>query len=376
MTTSSPSEGAHFARLAVPTQSLLIRVDANAEIGIGHVMRCLALAQAWRDAGGSVTFALVVGVNELESRLRSEGAEVVKISGEAAGPEDAAQTAEFCKRHRVKWLVLDGYHFSPEYRESVNTGTSRLLLVDDHGARAPYKCDIVLNPNPYALKAMYPQRGEQTCFLVGPHYILLRREFGDFSRRNHRIATTPNRILITFGGSDPHNVTLKVLEALQEISDPRLDITVVAGASNPHGPSLRDAIAKSSHVTRLLSNVDNMPEVISQADLAISAGGGTCCELAFMKVPMFLITMAKNHEQSVEAWGRARAALAGGWFDTLEREALAAKLRSLIGDSKLRRELVENASRMVDGRGAQRVVETMYQMRREDNSSPSSAGPE
>lgn len=376
MTTSSPSERALFGRIAIPTGSLLIRADANAEIGIGHVMRCLALAQAWRDAGGSVTFALAAGVKELEPRLCSEGAAVVEISGEPAGAEDATETSEFCMRHRAKWLVLDGYHFSREYRESVKIGTTRLLLVDDHGERAPYNCDVVLNPNPYALDAMYPRRGEQTCFLVGPHYALLRREFGDFPGRNHRIATTANRILITFGGSDPHNVTLHVLETLQEISSVRLDITVVVGASNPHLPSLREAVAKSSHVTKLLSNVDNMPEVISHADLAISAGGGTCYELAFMKVPMFLITMAKNHEQSVEAWGRAKAALAGGWFDTLEEKSLAATLRSLIGDSKLRGELVENASRMVDGRGAQRIVETMYRMHREDSSSPSWAGRE
>jgi spore coat polysaccharide biosynthesis predicted glycosyltransferase SpsG len=105
-----------------------------------------------------------------------------------------------------------------------------------------------------------------------------------------------------------------------------------------------------------------MPQVISHAELAISAGGGTCYELAFMKVPMFLITMARNHERTVEAYGWAKAAVAAGWFHALERKSLAASLRGLIGDSTLRRELVKNARRMVDGRGAQRVVEAMYSM--------------
>jgi UDP-2,4-diacetamido-2,4,6-trideoxy-beta-L-altropyranose hydrolase len=341
------------------TETLLIRADANAEIGIGHVMRCTALAQAWRDAGGVVTYALAAGVEELEVRLRSEGAGVVRVSGELGGAEDAAETAALCMKSGARWLVLDGYHFSQEYRESVKTSTSRLLLLDDHGECAPYKCDVILNTNPYAVDAMYPRRGAQTCFLLGPRYALLRREFLDFPKRCPVVAATAKRILITFGGADAHNVTLHVLEAFQEISDVRLDITVVVGASNPHRPSLREAVAKSSHLARLLSNVDNMPEVISHADLAISAGGGTCYELAFMRVPMFLITMARNHERTVEAWGQANAALAAGWFDALGGTSLAAALRGLIGDSKLRGDMVENAGRLVDGRGAQRVVETL-----------------
>jgi spore coat polysaccharide biosynthesis predicted glycosyltransferase SpsG len=126
----------------------------------------------------------------------------------------------------------------------------------------------------------------------------------------------------------------------------------------------------------LLSNVDDMPEIISQAELAISAGGVTCCELAFMRVPMFLITFAKNHEESVEAWGRAKAAWAGGWFHALERKSLAEALRRLIGDPKLRRELVENAERIVDGKGAQRVVEAMRRAQVQDRFSANRAGRE
>jgi UDP-2,4-diacetamido-2,4,6-trideoxy-beta-L-altropyranose hydrolase len=248
------------------------------------------------------------------------------------------------------------------------------LLVDDHGEGVPYRCDVVLNPNPYASDSLYASGGDQTCFLVGPQYALLRREFLDFPRRGASAPTPARRILLTFGGADQDNVTLCVLQALEEISDPHLEITVVIGASNPNMESLTKATAKSSHAARLLSNVDNMPEIISNADLAISAGGVTCCELAFMRVPMFLITLARNHEESVEAWGRAKAAWAGGWFDVLERKSLAESLRRLIGDSELRREFVENAALVVDGKGAQRVVEALRLAQVEDRPSSSGAG--
>jgi UDP-2,4-diacetamido-2,4,6-trideoxy-beta-L-altropyranose hydrolase len=360
----------------MPLETLLIRADADAEMGIGHVMRCVALAQAWRDAGGRVAFALAAGAKELGPRLRAEGADVLEVSTEPGTAEDAAQTVELCRRYKAQWLVLDGYHFSREYRESVNAGTTRLLLVDDHGKSAPYQCDVVLNPNPYAADALYASRGDQTRFLVGPHYALLRREFLDFPRQGPSTPTTAKRILLTFGGADQDNVTLLVLQALDEISEPRLEITVLIGASNPNMESLAKATAKSSHASRLLSNVDQMPEIISHADLAISAGGVTCCELAFMRVPMFLITLATNHEESVEAWGRAKAAWAGGWFDVLERKSLSESLRRVIGDAELRREFVENAARVVDGKGAQRVVEGLRCAQAGDRSSPSRAGRE
>jgi spore coat polysaccharide biosynthesis predicted glycosyltransferase SpsG len=105
-----------------------------------------------------------------------------------------------------------------------------------------------------------------------------------------------------------------------------------------------------------------MPELMLQSDLAISAGGGTCYELAYMQVPMFLIIMAKNQQRTVQGFTDSKAALSGGWFDALDRQALAASFLSVIGDRELRQTLKEHAGQMVDGRGAQRVVEAMLEM--------------
>jgi UDP-2,4-diacetamido-2,4,6-trideoxy-beta-L-altropyranose hydrolase len=345
---------------------LLIRADANSKIGTGHVMRCLALAQAWRDSGGVVMFALASGVEELEERLRCEGAGVVRVSGKPGGREDAAHTVELCSKYGADWLILDGFHFSHVYRESIRNDRSRLLLLDDHGTCAPYNCDIVLNSNPYASNAMYPQRAEHIRFLLGPRYALLRREFLHSARGCSDLPAIARRVLITFGGADPHNVTLQVLRALQEIHDVNLDITVIVGANNPHGASLEACVNGLSHTGKVLANVENMPDVIAQSELAVSAGGGTCYELAFMGVPMLLIAIARNHERTVEAYGEAKAAVAAGWFEALALNPFAALLRGLICDRQLRKELADNARRLVDGKGAQRVVDVMDAMRQRE----------
>ena len=327
-------------------------------------MRCAALAQAWRSAGGQTVFALATGARELEDRLRSMGSEVARIRGEPGSAQDAAQTNEFCRTYEACWLALDGYHFSQGYRAALKNSGARLLFVDDLADCAPYGCDIVLNDNLEAEKLFTGNRGE-VRFLLGPRYALLRQEFFEFKRELSNVPARARRILVTFGGGDPQNMTLKVFEALGKLRDSMLDITVVVGASNPHRQSLEEAVDRSPHSAKILVNVKIMPELMSQSDLAVSAGGGTCYELAFMQVPMLLVIVANNQERTVKAFSAARAAVSAGWFGSLEEESLVALLAKLIGDQTLRRQLQENAGRMVDGRGAQRVVDVMLEMQNE-----------
>jgi UDP-2,4-diacetamido-2,4,6-trideoxy-beta-L-altropyranose hydrolase len=346
-------------------RALLIRADASSEIGLGHVMRCAALGQEWRRAGGRVIFALASGAKELEERLRSWGSEVAMISADPGSENDAAQTKELCQRYQARWLVLDGYDFWQDYRTMVRNGKARLLLMDDLGDCAPYNCDIVVNDNPHA-SLLYNESGVETRFLLGPRHALLRREFMQFQRELAEVPGTAKRILVTCGGGDAENVTLTVMHALQQVRNSPLEITVVAGANNPHRRSLQEAVGASVHSARMLVNVNNMPELMSHSDLAISAGGVTCYELAFMRVPMVLIIAAKNQERTVTAFSDAGAAVSAGWFDRIETEALARSLLELIGDQKRREKLREGASQMVDGRGAERVVEAMLQMERNE----------
>lgn len=336
----------------------MIRADASAEIGAGHVMRCLALAQAWQDAGGRVTFALASGVSQVGKRLQSERMELAEIGAVPGSADDSALTNEVCRKLSASWLVLDGFHFSRDYRESVRRGPEHLLLLDDLGESAPYECDVVLNTNPYASEQMYPHGQERVRFLLGPKYALLRREFLARPRQRSEVADTARRVLITFGGSDPHNVTLQVMRSLQQVGGTGVEVTVVAGSGNQHRAALERAVKELPNAS-LLFDADNMPQLMATADLAISAGGGTCYELAFQRVPMFLITMAQNHERTVKAWGNSGAAIDAGWFDQLESGPLAAELREVLGNKSLRQELARTAARLVDGVGATRVVRTM-----------------
>ena len=338
--------------------NLLIRCDANVVIGTGHVMRCLALAKCWQEAGGRVSFLLRPGGAAIHERLSSQGIEVRTLSVAVGSHEDAEETARLTERCEAAWLVLDGSDFSAAYRQIVRRRSANVLLLDDHGICAPYDCDVLLNFAPDA-SGLYPGRQPDIRCLLGPEFALLRQEFVARSMNRAEIPAGARRVVVTFGGSDPNNVTLRVMEALRQIADPRLEVRVVVGASNPHMALLDNAAQGFPSGLSLLKDVRNMPELMAWAELGVSAGGGTCFEMAFMKVPMFLITIASNHDLTVKSLVRRNAAIGLGWFHAVTQDELANALANVIGSQMLRQELADNAARLVDGMGAHRVVDVL-----------------
>src|SRR5262245_33865261 len=114
------------------SRHLLIRADASASIGTGHVMRCLALAQAWSRTGGSVSLAAAEITSALQARLLQEGFETLHLNVEPGGKQDATSTIEAACRQNADWIVVDGYHFGGEYQCIITAAGIHMLFVDDY----------------------------------------------------------------------------------------------------------------------------------------------------------------------------------------------------------------------------------------------------
>jgi spore coat polysaccharide biosynthesis predicted glycosyltransferase SpsG len=136
---------------------LVIRVDASTQMGTGHLMRCLALGQAWRDSGGHAIFAMAMEAPKLEMRLQAEGMEVIHLSARPGSDDDAIQTAHLARRRDASWIVADGYHFGANYQRTIKEAGLRLLFIDDDG-QAEHSADIVLNQNLHARRFLCQQR--------------------------------------------------------------------------------------------------------------------------------------------------------------------------------------------------------------------------
>ncbi len=143
---------------------LLVRADAAVASGTGHVMRSLALAQAWERAGGEVVFAMAQSTVTIQERLRSEPLKMVTIQGAPGSAEDLHQTVDAAVIHKAAWVALDGYCFGARY-VSTSQDACSTLLIDDNGELESYSSELVLNQNAHACEQMYVNRARAPgCF--------------------------------------------------------------------------------------------------------------------------------------------------------------------------------------------------------------------
>ncbi len=271
--------------------SLLLRADATPQIGTGHIMRCIALAQASQSFGMVPHFASARITDALINRLQAERFQLHQLKVRPGGPDDVASTIALARSLDADWLVLDGYHFDVSFQQAAKTNHLPLLVIDDYGQNPACLSDFVLNQNGYATETMYSQHEPGTRLLLGTRFTLLRKEFWKWRGWQRPAGNVKRRVLVTMGGSDPDNVTVQVLQALQ---GQEIEISLIVGGSNPHVDVIQDFIRQQALPVRLLHDVANMPELMEATDVAVSAAGSTCWELAFMGVPQLLLPLANN----------------------------------------------------------------------------------
>jgi UDP-2,4-diacetamido-2,4,6-trideoxy-beta-L-altropyranose hydrolase len=341
--------------------ALLIRADANSVIGTGHVMRCLALAQAWQDVGGTVTFACARLTDSLSRRLTAEGCAVETLTPSAQGTwDDLNATRALAESIGPRWLVLDGYAFGPTFQLALREVKWRLMVIDDDGRRTDYYADVLLNQNAGAAAALYGRHTHTARLLLGSRYAMLRREF---LRTPRKLATseTVARILLTLGGADAHNLTQRFLDVLAPCVPADSQIHVLVGPANPHVAALQEL---ASTMKRMVLHVapDNVPQIMADCDLAITAAGSSVYELAYLGVPMLFVVTAENQRPIAAALDQLGAGVRIDELPTSRTADLPSAFERLAADAALRAQCAATCRQLVDGQGAARVVAVLREM--------------
>ncbi len=333
---------------------ILIRADASPAKGTGHVMRCLALAEALREQGADPAFAAAEMTDAVAARLADDGFVLHRL-----GTDDADATLDLVRRLRAVALVVDSYWLDAEWRRQVRVGIDGPILALDDLADTDLHADLVWNPSSGGATLPYDRIAPGATLLSGPRYLLLRREIRSVAAAARKPLIERDRILLTFGGSDPAGLTVPVVKRLGPALPPGLHLDVVAGGSNPALDCVRAACARFPSTVRLHIDSREMGQLMAGCGLAVTAGGGTVAELAVLATPCLLTIVADNQAPAAaDADRRGWAAVIDARGDRTDAaDAIAARTLSLWADPAERARLARAITMDgIDGLGAPRLA--------------------
>lgn len=367
--TSTLHAASRTAARHAPAAQLLtaFRADASTQLGMGHVMRCLVLADQLRASGGECWFLCKPAPGDGGAAITASGHRLLWLPQSPCSPDqDAAQCLDAMRlagRTRCDWLVADHYALDAAWETTMARATgARLLAIDGQAARV-HDADLLLDPvglpgGEDRWDGLLPARCRR---LIGPAHALLRPEFraAERPRQNGRCGPgdTP-RVLLCFGGSDAPDATRHVLEALAGgPSALAAAFDVVIGAGYPHGPALADLAAGLPAVT-VHRQPRELADLMRRADLAVCAGGGTLLELCALGTPALVVSIAQNQRLPAQALSDAGCALDLGPLDGLRPERLQQEVAALLGDV-LRRQRMTRAQTALMAPAGPGVAELM-----------------
>jgi UDP-2,4-diacetamido-2,4,6-trideoxy-beta-L-altropyranose hydrolase len=345
-------------------------------------MRCLTLAGWLRERGSNVSFicrelpgnfcGLVENKGYSVHRLPYDGTSRSKNQNSVRYADwlgvnweiDAKQTLKILQAvPSTDWLIVDHYALDQSWEKTFRACTKKIMVIDDLADRF-HDCDLLLDQNLYEdMETRYNGLVPNHCLkLLGPHYALLRPEFIE-ARKNLRARDNSVwRIFVFFGGADLTNETEKTLKAIQMLDRQDIAVDVIVGAVNPYKDAIKQFCASLRNV-HYFFNVDNMAELMTRADLAISSGGATTWERCCLSLPSLVISVADNQENISKAAAGAGAIIYLGGADTVTTGDVLSALRKVIDAPDILQKLINNASRLVDGMGSERVLLSMVSMK-------------
>ncbi|GAB1261942.1 UDP-2,4-diacetamido-2,4,6-trideoxy-beta-L-altropyranose hydrolase [Aurantivibrio plasticivorans] len=362
--------------------NVAFRVDASIEIGAGHVMRCLTLAEELQRHGHDCCFICRAHKGHLGDLITSKGFELLILSEilNRGGNEinldwnphakwlgvfwqtDAEQTSNLLKLKAIDWLVVDHYALDAKWEKKMYQHVSKIMVIDDLADRA-HQCEILLDQTFGRDQKDYGAWVPNGCeILCGTKYALLRPEFSELRKYSLERRKKPalKQLLITMGGVDKENCTGTVLDAVISSCLPsNCNVVVVLGRASPWLPSVKEQIAELPWSVEIKVNVSNMAQLMAQSDLAIGAAGATSWERCCVGLPTIMLILADNQAKVAYGLGSIGAVEIVDRTILSIKTALNSKIKQFLDDPKSIARSINLAASVLDGKGVKSVYERM-----------------
>lgn len=357
------------------------RVDSSARIGTGHMMRCLALADALAERGARVAFITGTSIPGLVSVARGKGHRVVELPVVPAAPADPALRAcahedwlaspwdrdadatraalESAFEHQlVDWLIVDHYGIDHRWESAVRPAVRGLMVIDDLADRA-HACDVVLDQSHLpAPDQRYRGLVEpSTALLLGPRHALLRKEFANRRRAGVDPRVSVHAIFVCYGGVDATDETSKAIDALEEpCARGAFRVDVVISPTQAAHAKVRERIRGRAGFRELAGNTDLAP-AMADADLGLGAGGVMTWERCSVGLPVIVTAVARNQIEIAAYADVSGYAVYAGEAETVTSGMLEQHIAALAKRPERLTRMSSIALEITDGLGAERVAQ-------------------
>jgi UDP-2,4-diacetamido-2,4,6-trideoxy-beta-L-altropyranose hydrolase len=269
----------------------VLRADASGLIGVGHVMRSLALGEAMRDAGFDVVLASVDLPAGMREEARKCGLTVVDLHCVPFGPDDALATLAI----NGNVLVVDGYLFERNFFEILEIKKTNFVVIDDNVETKALAPSVVINQNPHATPEMYAHLSGNPKLLLGLQYALLRREVREAAKLS--LVPVAKKVFVAMGGSDFLKLTEPIVLALKDLD---IELCVAVGPTNSQRQQIEEVVQAVPRA-RIILQADYITELASSS-LAILAAGSSLWEAAALGVPSIGLIVADNQINAAQAF--------------------------------------------------------------------------
>lgn len=326
---------------------IAIRADGGSKIGMGHIMRTLVLA---KELSKFHEVFYICRIDDPLSDRYSIGIKNIKEQGFTVNTIRENNVLLDLTRVNADFLITDSYDVNEEYFDKTKEMFDKTAYIDDINLYR-FNVDFLINQNINSLYFKY-KVNDNTKLLLGPQYIMLRDEFKNQSQKD--IKEKPRDIMITVGGGDPYHVTEQILDYVKMLD---YNFHVVVGPSFDKKNSLKSFACEK---VKLYYNA-NIYEIMQKSDVAISACGSTLYELAASGVPTLGVIIASNQEGIAQMMDELEMIKNMGWYNKLSKNIFKETFTNLCEDFARRKKMSLNAKKVVDGKGAQRIAEELFQ---------------
>jgi UDP-2,4-diacetamido-2,4,6-trideoxy-beta-L-altropyranose hydrolase len=353
------------------TALIAIRVDGSAQIGTGHVQRCLSLAEALRKAGADVIFVTRLGGDVIPSlisarefthyQLPTERQYIASENDPAHAhwaqvdwQTDAADTLAAFVAQKPDWVIIDHYAFDARWHDYIREQADcRIAVIDDLGDRK-LSADLLIDHNPTADPKSKYHLSNATVHrsLIGSRYGLLGPDYAALPKRI--VSPNVDSIGIFMGGADADNLSCKMLKAARNAGFTG-KIEIISTSANPNLAELESAVEADPNCTLKLDQ-PSLSAFFASHDLHIGAAGGATWERSCAGAPSVVFQSADNQGVVIDALLAANAAIC---CRSVELDEVTAAIKQALSDWSLRQSLSDAASLLADGQGCVRVAVVM-----------------